>query len=330
MSNITSTTTATTLNNTSDQQLPSWIDEFLDFSSVRRGAHRRSASDSIAFLETSFLEEDCRSGGGGGGGDFDRLDDDQFISMFSDNVAGVSFPPPPLSSTSNPSSPSSDQNSNNNEEKPMAMVMDAPPQEHYLHHHGVKPKDEAVDDENSCKMEAAVAGPSSATTITCTETVVAGPAQGPHFMLGRPCVVDPKRVKRILANRQSAQRSRVRKLQYISELERSVTSLQTEVSALSPRVAFLDHQRLILNVDNSALKQRIAALAQDKLFKDAHQEALKKEIERLRQIYHQQNIQKMGNSVNNNNNNNGHSLQSPPTSQPQQHSFHQHKEQLLS
>lgn len=37
---------------------------------------------------------------------------------------------------------------------------------------------------------------------------------------------------------------------------------------MSPRVAFLDHQRLILNVDNSALKQRIAALAQDKLFKD--------------------------------------------------------------
>lgn len=110
-----------------------------------------------------------------------------------------------------------------------------------------------------------------------------------------------------MANRQSAQRSRVRKLQYISELERSVTSLQVnfliykvlykaynwmcssnqcgffffflithlltwpmkaEVSVLSPRVAFLDHQRLLLNVDNSALKQRIAALAQDKIFKD--------------------------------------------------------------
>jgi hypothetical protein len=34
---------------------------------------------------------------------------------------------------------------------------------------------------------------------------------------------------RILANRQSAQRSRVRKLQYISELERSVTSLQVRI-----------------------------------------------------------------------------------------------------
>lgn len=94
----------------------------------------------------------------------------------------------------------------------------------------------------------------------------------------------------------------MRKLQYISELERSVTSLQSEVSALSPRVAFLDHQRLILNVDNSALKQRIAALAQDKLFKDAHQEALKKEIERLRQVYHHQTLKKMGNNSNQNQN----------------------------
>lgn len=109
----------------------------------------------------------------------------------------------------------------------------------------------------------------------------------------RPGAVDLKRVKRILANRQSAQRSRVRKLQYISELERNVTCLQTEVSALSPRVAFLDHQRSVLTMGNSALKQRIAALAQDKIFKDAHQEALRKEIERLRQVYHQQSLNAM-------------------------------------
>ncbi|KAE9617020.1 hypothetical protein Lal_00034779 [Lupinus albus] len=125
-------------------------------------------------------------------------------------------------------------------------------------------------------------------------------------------ILTPRRVKRILANRQSAQKSRVRKLQYVSELERNFTSLQTEVSILSPRVAFLDHQRLILNVDNSSLKQRIAALAQDKIFKDGHQEALKMEIERLRQIYQHQNLHKMGNSVNNN----GHSIHSTPPSQP--------------
>jgi hypothetical protein len=44
--------------------------------------------------------------------------------------------------------------------------------------------------------------------------------------------------------------------------------VQNEVSALSPRVAFLDQQRTILTVGNSHLKQRIAALAQDKIFKD--------------------------------------------------------------
>nr|CAD1842271.1 unnamed protein product [Ananas comosus var. bracteatus] len=108
-------------------------------------------------------------------------------------------------------------------------------------------------------------------------------------------IVDPRGLKgdQILANRQSAQRSRVRKLQYISELERSVTTLQTEVSALSPRVAFLDHQRSLLTVGNSHLKQRIAALAQDNIFKDAHQEELKKELERLREVYYQQKLRNM-------------------------------------
>ncbi|XP_023513062.1 basic leucine zipper 6-like isoform X1 [Cucurbita pepo subsp. pepo] len=104
-------------------------------------------------------------------------------------------------------------------------------------------------------------------------------------------ITDSKRVKRILANRQSARRSRVRKLQYITELEQSISTLQAEVSMLSPQVAFLDQQRLLLNVDNSALKQRIASLSQDNIFKDgcaAHEEALKREIERLGQLYHRQ------------------------------------------
>lgn len=46
----------------------------------------------------------------------------------------------------------------------------------------------------------------------------------------------------------------------------------------------------------------------------AHQEALKKEIERLRQVYHQQNIKKMKN--NNNSNNNATPPPQQPPSQP--------------
>lgn len=201
--------------------------EFLGFAAARRGAHRRSASDSAAFLDVLPMDDVI---GGGGSDDFDRLDDEQLMSMFSDVDA------PAVSDGAG-------------ERAGEAQLMD-------------------MGDGEDGMAASSPAGARSA-------------ADG---------VADPKRVKRILANRQSAQRSRVRKLQYISELERSVTSLQMEVSALSPRVAFLDHQRSLLTVGNSHLKQRIAALAQDKIFKDAHQEALKKEIERLRQLYQQQQI----------------------------------------
>ncbi|WOL17046.1 basic leucine zipper 61-like [Canna indica] len=220
------------------QQQPasSWaIDEFLDFSAARRGLHRRSASDTAAFLEGAPLE-------------FDRLDDGQILSMFSDELQ-LSLPPPPSLST--PSTPS-DQHSQHEDQQPVTSG----PEEAQ----STPSKTEATTDQ---------AAPS---------------ATEPEM------IVDPRRVRRILANRQSAQRSRVRKLQYIAELERNVTKLQSEVSALSPRVAFLDHQRSVLAMGNSYLKQRIAALAQDKVFKDAHQESLKKELERLRHVCHYQNV----------------------------------------
>ncbi|XP_024023381.1 basic leucine zipper 61 isoform X1 [Morus notabilis] len=236
---------------------PSWVDEFLDFSTARRGSHRRSVSDSITFLETPMLDE-CRSASGaaaaGQGGllpgtnqgvEFDRFDDEQFMSMFNDEIAsmGAGAAGPTLSSSS-PSSPS-DHNSIN-DEKEMQLDRNNCGKPHVI-------KNESEEVESQCKSDGAQAIANTAAAATT---------------MNADRISDPKRVKRILANRQSAQRSRVRKLQYISELERSVTSLQAEVSVLSPRVAFLDHQRLLLNVDNSALKQRIAALAQDKIFKD--------------------------------------------------------------
>ncbi|XVF60912.1 hypothetical protein PTKIN_Ptkin08bG0086100 [Pterospermum kingtungense] len=190
-----SISSSTNTNATSQSQ---WVDEFLDFSSARRGTHRHSISDSIAFLEDSKTANN----------EFENFDDEQFMSMFTDDMPDAVAP----------CTPSDDEDQK---------------QQH------IRNESEVV--ESQCKKE----------------------SQSDR-------IIDPKRVKRILGNRQSAQRSRVRKLQYISELERSVTSLQAEVSVLSPRVAFLDHQRLLLNVDNSALKQRIAALAQDKIFKDGN------------------------------------------------------------
>ena len=45
--------------------------------------------------------------------------------------------------------------------------------------------------------------------------------------------------KRVMANRQSAQRSRLRKLQYIQDLENNVNRLQAEIGQIQPQLTFL-------------------------------------------------------------------------------------------
>uniref|UniRef100_A0A2P2L5A6 BZIP domain-containing protein n=1 Tax=Rhizophora mucronata TaxID=61149 RepID=A0A2P2L5A6_RHIMU len=90
------------------------------------------------------------------------------------------------------------------------------------------------------------------------------------------------------AKQQFAQRSRVRKLQYIAELERSVQAMQVEGSEVSAELDFLNQQNLILSMENNALKQRLESLAQEHLIKYLEQEVLEREIGRLRALYQQQ------------------------------------------
>ncbi|XP_010470287.1 PREDICTED: uncharacterized protein At4g06598 [Camelina sativa] len=90
------------------------------------------------------------------------------------------------------------------------------------------------------------------------------------------------------AKQQFAQRSRVRKLQYISELERNVQTLQAEGSKVAAELDFLNQRNLILSMENKALKQRLESIAQEKLIKQLEQEVLEKEIGRLRALYQQQ------------------------------------------
>ncbi|KAL9266302.1 Basic leucine zipper 34-like protein [Drosera capensis] len=272
------------------QDTPSWVDEFVEFTAARRGGRRRSTGDTVAFVEmppvvdefTGVVDGNGSIEAGSGGGrrhgdnEFERLDDEQLMSMFSNdqvvNGAGT---------TGNSSSP---EQRSANENRTALCYQQAVKEEE------LEEEKQSISlfmmDEEQMQQEVAV-GSNDPKAEATTGTVVAPNEQ----------IQDPKRVKRILANRQSAQRSRVRKLQYISDLERNVTSLQAEVSLLAPRVAFLDHQRMLLNVDNSALKAKIAALAQDKIFKDAYQEALKREIERLTQVYYQQSLNNADNSV---------------------------------
>ncbi|XP_010531490.1 PREDICTED: probable transcription factor PosF21 [Tarenaya hassleriana] len=97
-------------------------------------------------------------------------------------------------------------------------------------------------------------------------------------------VIDPKRVKRILANRQSAARSKERKMRYIAELEHKVQTLQTEATTLSAQLTLLQRDSIGLTNQNNELKFRLQAMEQQAQLRDALNEALMGEVQRLKVV----------------------------------------------
>ncbi|XP_050387582.1 transcription factor RF2b [Argentina anserina] len=113
------------------------------------------------------------------------------------------------------------------------------------------------------------------------ESIEAKKAMAPE-KLAELWAVDPKRAKRILANRQSAARSKERKARYISELERKVQTLQTEATTLSAQLTLFQRDTTGLSSENTELKIRLQSMEQQAQLRDALNDALKKELERLK------------------------------------------------
>ncbi|KAK8625070.1 hypothetical protein V6N13_089948 [Hibiscus sabdariffa] len=100
--------------------------------------------------------------------------------------------------------------------------------------------------------------------------------------LAEIAMIDPKRAKRILANRQSAARSKERKMRYISELEHKVQTLQTEATTLSAQLTLLQRDSVGLTNQNNELRFRLQAMEQQAQLRDALNEALTAEVQRLK------------------------------------------------
>ncbi|KAB2622898.1 transcription factor PosF21 [Pyrus ussuriensis x Pyrus communis] len=100
--------------------------------------------------------------------------------------------------------------------------------------------------------------------------------------LAELALVDPKRAKRIWANRQSAARSKERKMRYIAELEQKVQTLQTEATSLSAQLTLLQRDTNGLTAENSELKLRLQTMEQQVHLQDALNDALKEEIQHLK------------------------------------------------
>ncbi|KAJ9541675.1 hypothetical protein OSB04_028181 [Centaurea solstitialis] len=106
--------------------------------------------------------------------------------------------------------------------------------------------------------------------------------------LAELALVDPKRAKRVLANRQSAARSKERKMRYIAELERKVQTLQTEATSLSAQLTLLQRDTSCLTAENSELRLRLQTMEQQVHLQDALNDALKEEIQHLKALTGQQ------------------------------------------
>ncbi|XP_030536559.1 probable transcription factor PosF21 [Rhodamnia argentea] len=130
-------------------------------------------------------------------------------------------------------------------------------------------------------------------SMTINPEVLAPSSQGPSGMerkkalsaakLAELALVDPRRAKRILSNRQSAARSKERKLRYIWELERKVQTLETHATALNSQLTFLQRKTTCLNTENHELKYRLQTMEQQQVqLQDALNDALKDEIEHLK------------------------------------------------
>lgn len=100
--------------------------------------------------------------------------------------------------------------------------------------------------------------------------------------LAELALIDPKRAKRIWANRQSAARSKERKMRYIAELERKLQTLQTEATSLSAQLTLLQRDTNGLTAENSELKLRLQTMEQQVHLQDALNDALKEEIQHLK------------------------------------------------
>ncbi|GJN34382.1 hypothetical protein PR202_gb23038 [Eleusine coracana subsp. coracana] len=101
--------------------------------------------------------------------------------------------------------------------------------------------------------------------------------------LAEMAMTDPKRVKRILANRVSAAKSKERKVRYMGELERRVRVLQMETSALSAKMEREQRESDALKTQNNEMRIRVQALEQQAQLKNALNEAMSAEVQRLKQ-----------------------------------------------
>ncbi|MBA0830752.1 hypothetical protein Goarm_015262 [Gossypium armourianum] len=134
---------------------------------------------------------------------------------------------------------------------------------------------QSMDGSTSIKPEMLLSGSDEVTPADSKKAMSAA-------KLAELALIDPKRAKRIWANRQSAARSKERKMRYIAELERKIQTLQTEATSLAAQLTLLQRDSSGMSAENSELKLRLQTMEQQVYLQDSLNDALKEEIQHLK------------------------------------------------
>ncbi|KAK9841534.1 hypothetical protein WJX74_007358 [Apatococcus lobatus] len=89
---------------------------------------------------------------------------------------------------------------------------------------------------------------------------------------------DLNRTKRVMANRQSARQSRLRKMRRISLLDQMVQNLQLSIAELEPRLSRLQGKHLRLQAERVSFQSELAALVSESNCKQSLNKALHDEV----------------------------------------------------
>ncbi|KAM0951188.1 putative transcription factor bZIP family [Dioscorea sansibarensis] len=75
-------------------------------------------------------------------------------------------------------------------------------------------------------------------------------------------VMDQRKRKRMLSNRESARRSRIRKQQHLDDLLKQVANLKNENSQIETQADLLNQRFLIMDSENCALRSEVMELTE--------------------------------------------------------------------
>ncbi|KAE9593306.1 hypothetical protein Lal_00029165 [Lupinus albus] len=236
----------------------------------RNRGHRRAHSEILTLPDDISFDSDLGVVGGADGPSFSDETEEDLLSMYLDMDKFISSSATSSFQIGEPSTAAAAPTSGTPASSADDIVVGTSQRPRVRHQHS-----QSMDGSTTIKPEMLVSGSEDISGADAKKSLSAA-------KLAELALVDPKRAKRIWANRQSAARSKERKMRYISELERKVQTLQTEAISSSAQLTLLQRDTTGVSTENSELKLRLQTMEQQVHLQDALNDALKEEIQHLK------------------------------------------------